>query len=195
MPPVMSSDSAGVPKLGVCGVFWNGIGPRLLAGPESVLLIPDQRGRKSKHRCDREAHPRECLRLECRYMELCVGRVHSESSRWNRCRPTEPRRRCAALCFVARHFGCRSDAGEIDPQLGCGAAKGRQQTILRAEDPGTGWEVAIADAEGFFCDFYFESGEPVPRRGLKPSWPVSFRRDIGPEPETLPAGCGSSLRS
>ena len=65
---------------------------------------------------------------------------------------------------MARHFGCGSDAGEIESQLGCGVTKGRQQTILRAEDPGTSWEVAIADAKGFFCDFYFESGEPVTRR-------------------------------
>src|ERR1700722_456163 len=45
-----------------------------------------------------------------------------------------------------------------------------------------------------FSAISISNPESLYRAANKPSWPVSFRRNIGPEPETLPAGCGSSFR-
>ena len=96
MPPVMSSDSAGVPKLGVVAVFLNGIGPRLVGCPEFARPAPDPHGRRAAHRTCAQIPGADVLVANICHKECAAGRGSSGPSRWCRCPPMAPRGRAAA---------------------------------------------------------------------------------------------------
>src|ERR1700675_217234 len=71
-------------------------------------------------------------------------------------------------------------------------ASGRPGCDERIQEPAVYSVLAEVKARSAISILKFESRKRAARRL---SWPESFKRNTGPEPETLPWGCGASVRS